>query len=143
MDVGECYATPVLVGERVYMFTRQGDDEVMQALDANSGTQIWRTSYPAPFSYLPAAEQHGPGPKATPTFAGGNLYTLGLGGVVSAFDAATGTELWQIPEPSVVPLYGTAVSPLVDGELVIVHVGGDGQGALTAFDAATGEVRWS
>ena len=143
VDVGEGYATPVLVGGRIYMFTRQGDDEVMRALDADTGGQIWQTSYPAPFSFEPAAEPHGPGPKATPTFADGKLYTLGLGGVVTAFDAATGRQVWQIPAPLVAPLWGTAASPLVDQGLVIVHVGGHDQGALTAFDADTGEVRWA
>jgi outer membrane protein assembly factor BamB len=90
-----------------------------------------------------AAVPHGPGPKSTPTFAGGRLFTLGMSGIVTAVDAATGRQIWQKPAPPVGPLYGTAISPLVDRGLVIVHVGGHDQGALTAFDAATGEVRWS
>lgn len=143
VEVGDGYATPVLVGNRIYMLTRQGDDEVMRALDVDTGRTVWQTSYPAPFSFEPAAEPHGPGPKATPTFADGKLYTLGLGGVVSAFDAATGRQVWQVPEPAVAPLWGTAVSPVVDRGLVIVHVGGHDQGALTAFDADTGAVRWA
>src|SRR5688500_10339336 len=49
VEVGLGYATPILVGNRIYIFTRQGEDEVMQALDAASGKSIWRTSYPAPF----------------------------------------------------------------------------------------------
>ena len=143
VEVGEGYATPVLVGTRVYMFTREGDDEVMRALDAATGEELWRTGYPAPFSFESAAEPHGPGPKATPTFADGRLFTLGLGGVVTAFDAATGEQVWKIPAPPAGPLYGTAASPLVEGDSVIVHVGGHGQGALTAFDVRTGEVRWA
>ena len=143
VEVGEGYATPVLIGDRIYMFTRQGDDEVMRALDANTGRKAWQTSYPAPFAFEPAADPHGPGPKATPTFTDGKLYTLGLGGVVTAFDAATGNQVWQVPAPSVAPLWGTAVSPLVEQGLVIVHVGGHDQGALTAFDADTGKVRWA
>ncbi len=143
VDVGEGYAAPVLVGERVYAFTREGGDEVMRALDADTGAELWRAAYPAPFSFLPAAEPHGPGPKATPTHAGGRLYTLGLGGVVTAFDAETGDAVWRVPEPEIAPWYGTAASPLVDGGAVVVHVGGHDQGALTAFDSETGEVRWA
>jgi len=143
VEVGDGYAAPILVGDRLYVFSRQGDDEVMRALDARTGTEIWRTAYPAPFSFQSAAEPHGPGPKATPTHAGGRLFTLGLGGVVSAFDAATGERLWHVPEPPVAPLYGTAASPVVEGELVIVNVGGQDDGALTAYDIATGAVRWS
>jgi outer membrane protein assembly factor BamB len=54
---------------------------------------------------------HGPGPKATPLFYDGKLYTLGISGIVSAFDAATGKRLWQVPKTSPDPLYGTAMSP--------------------------------
>jgi outer membrane protein assembly factor BamB len=143
VEVGAGYAAPVLVGDRLYVFARQGDDEVMRALDARTGSEIWSTAYPAPFSFQAAAEPHGPGPKATPTYADGRLFTLGLGGVVSAFDATTGDRLWHVPEPETAPLYGTAASPVVEGNLVIVNVGGQDDGALTAYDVATGGVRWS
>ena len=143
VDVGDGHATPVLVGARVYTFSRQGTNEVMQALDAATGKAIWQTRYPAPVTVNPAAQAHGPGPKATPTFASGRLYTLGMGGIVTAFDAASGKQLWQKPAGSTLPLYGTAISPLVDRGLVIVHVGGDKGGALTAFDAGTGDVKWA
>ena len=142
-EVGDGYATPIVVGNRVYMFTRQGADEVMQALDAATGKAVWQTRYPAPVTVNPAAKAHGPGPKSTPTFANGRLYTLGMGGIVTAFDAASGKQLWQKPAAPVQPLYGTAISPLVDRGLVIVHVGGHNQGALTAFDASTGDVKWA
>jgi outer membrane protein assembly factor BamB len=143
VEVGLGYATPVLVGNRVYMYSRRGDNEVLAALDAGSGREIWQSSYAAPFNLTPAAASHGKGPKSTPTFAGGTLYTLGMSGIVTAFDAATGKQLWQKPSPPVAPLYHTAMSPLVDRGLVIVHVGGHNQGALTAFDAKSGNVKWS
>jgi len=143
VQVGDGYATPVLVGDRVYAFTRQGANEVMQALDAASGKTLWQQRYPAPVTVNPAAQAHGPGPKSTPTFAAGRLHTLGMGGIVTAFDAASGKIVWQKPAGSVLPLFGTALSPLVDRGLAIVHVGGHNQGALTAFDAATGAVKWT
>jgi outer membrane protein assembly factor BamB len=143
VDVGEGYATPILIGNRVFTFTRQGANEVMQALDAGTGKAVWQTRYAAPVNVNPAAQAHGPGPKSTPTFANGRLYTLGMGGIVTAFDAGSGKQLWQKPAGTVLPLYGTAMSPLVDRGLVIVHVGGHNQGALTAFDSNTGDVKWS
>jgi len=143
VEVGDGYSTPVLVGPRVYMFSRQGTNEVMQAIDASTGKTIWQTRYPAPVTMNPAAAAHGPGPKATPTFEDGRLFTLGMGGIVTAFDAASGKQLWQKPAGSSLPLYGTAMSPLVDRGLVIVHVGGDNGGALTAFEVATGNVKWA
>jgi outer membrane protein assembly factor BamB len=141
--VGEGHASPVLIGARIYVFTRQGTNEVMQALDAGTGKAIWQTRYPAPVTVNPAAQAHGPGPKSTPTFANGRLYTIGMGGIVTAFDAASGKQLWQKPAGKTLPLYGTSTSPLVERGLVIVHVGGDKQGALTAFDANTGDVKWT
>ena len=144
VDVGLGYATPLLVGDRIYMYTRQGDEEVMLALDAESGDVIWRTGYSVRFRMNPAAtSRHGPGPKSTPAFADGRLFTMGMSGIVTAFDADTGRQLWQKPAPPVQPLYHTAMSPIVDGALVIIHVGGHDDGALTAFEVATGDVRWS
>jgi outer membrane protein assembly factor BamB len=144
IEVGTGYANPLVVGPRLYMFSRQGEDEVMTALDAAKGTVIWRQGYPAPFTMNKATARHGPGPKSVPIFADGRLFSIGMTGVVTARDAATGKALWQKPGSSVVPTFTThAFSPIVDGGAVIFHIGGNNQGALTSFDAATGNVRWS
>ncbi len=143
VDVGTGYAAPITVGDRVYAFSRQGEDEVMRALDAATGKTIWETKYNASYKPNPAATRtHGTGPKSTPTFADGRLFTLGMTGAVTAFDAGSGKLLWQKPGGPVEPLYHTAMSPLVDNGVVIVHVGGHGNGALTAFDARSGDVKW-
>jgi outer membrane protein assembly factor BamB len=142
IDVGLGYATPLVVGQRLYVFTRQGDEEVMTALDATSGKTIWRTAYAAPFAMNSSTSRHGAGPKSTPTFADGRLFSLGMTNIVTAFDAATGKQLWQKPATKAQPAFHTAMSPLVDRDLMIVHVGGPGDAALNAFDVATGAVRW-
>ena len=65
-------------------------------------------------------------------------------GIVTAFDAATGKQLWQKPGSLPLPMFNShAFSPLVDGGLVIFHTGGHMQGALNAFDVNTGAVKWS
>src|SRR5262249_23222958 len=91
----------------------------------------------------PATRVHGEGPKSTPLYYDGKLFTLGIGGIVSAFDAATGKLLWQKPGPPVDPLFGTAMSPAAYRDAVIFHVGGHNQGAVTAFDENTGAVKWA
>jgi outer membrane protein assembly factor BamB len=145
IEVGLGYATPLLVGNRIYMFSRQGENEVMSALDPANGNVIWRTSYAAPFTVMNAAAPHGAGPKSTPIFADGKLYSIGMTGTVTAWDAATGRQLWQKPgSPDNMPRYTThSFSPLVDNGMVIFHVGGHERGALTAYDMNTGAVKWS
>lgn len=143
VDVGLGYATPIVVGNRVYVFSRQGEDEVMSALDAASGKVLWRTAYAAPFEMNSAAKVHGPGPKSTPVFFNGRVYAIGMTGAVTAFDAASGKQLWQKPASMPVPMYTShAFSPIIEGNTVIFHVGGHNKGALTAFDLNTGQVKW-
>jgi outer membrane protein assembly factor BamB len=66
IDVGEGYATPLIVGDVVYAFTRVDGEEGLTALDAATGRQRWRTSYAAPYTPSKPAEKHGASPKATP-----------------------------------------------------------------------------
>lgn len=147
VEVGAGHSAPVVSGGRVYQFSRQGEQETLQALDLATGARVWSQSYPAPYRMNPAASSHGPGPKATPAVADGRVFTFGIAGVLSAFDAASGRVLWRRDfgqeYGATSPLFGSAQSPLVDGARVIVHVGGPGSGALTAFDAATGATAWS
>ena len=143
IEVGLGYATPIVVGNRVYMWARQNDSEIMRALDAANGAEVWRASYDATFTMNGGASPHGPGPKSTPVFSDGKLFAIGMTGIVSAFDAATGRVLWRKPGSNVVPLFTThAFSPLVDRGIVIFHLGGHNEGALTAFDVNTGDVKW-
>jgi outer membrane protein assembly factor BamB len=140
VEVGEGYATPIVVGETVYAFTRHNGRERITALDAATGELRWRTDYPVAYEAYEDAADHGDGPKATPLFHDGKLYTLGISGTISAFDASSGRLVWQKPAPATQPYLGTASSPVADGDLVIIQA--DGYDALTAFEADTGRVRW-
>src|SRR5206468_380496 len=90
---------------------------------------------------------HGKGPKATPVVYKGKVYTFGISGVLSCHDAVTGKVKWRRDftkdYPATSPWFGTAMSPVVDNGVLIAHVGGQDKGALTAFDAETGDVKWS
>jgi outer membrane protein assembly factor BamB len=141
VDIGEGYATPIVVGNVVYAFTRRNGNEVMTALDADTGKERWRTDYPAPYMPSSPAAAHGAGPKATPAFRDGKLFTLGISGIVAAFDAGSGKLVWRTAAPSEHPFFSAASSPIADTGVVIVHPGN--YGPLTAFDANTGEVKWT
>jgi outer membrane protein assembly factor BamB len=147
VTVGVGHASPVVVGNKIYIFARQGEEETLLSLDAATGKEIWKSSQPISYTMHPAATGHGKGPKSTPVVSNGSVFTLGISGVLSAHDARTGKLKWrhefskQYPITS--PLFGTAMSPIVDRGLLIAHVGGHDKGALTAFDVETGAVKWT
>jgi hypothetical protein len=140
--VGAGHASPVIAGTRIIVHTRQDNREVLTAFDLASGKQLWQDGVDAPYTMNKAAAGHGPGPKSTPAIAGGRVFALGVSGIFSAHDLATGKLLWRKPAPPVPQEYGTSNSPIVDGTTVIAFLGGQKGGALTAMDAATGTVKW-
>lgn len=146
VTVGEGHASPLAIGDSAYVFARQGENEVIRRLDLATGRERWRNQYPAPYEMDPAARGHGKGPKSTPAYHNGKLYTFGISGILSCLDAETGRVLWRHDFSkqyrSAAPQFGTAMSPLVENGMVIAHVGGPDGGALTAFDARTGRARW-
>jgi outer membrane protein assembly factor BamB len=141
VEVGEGYATPIVIGDTVYVVTRRAGREGVTSLDVTTGRERWRSDYPAPYTPSKPAEAHGAGPKATPVFHEGRVFTLGISGILTAFDAKSGKQLWQSAAPKEAPFYGAAVSPLASRDLVIVHPGD--YGPLTAFDTRTGTVKWT
>ncbi len=146
VTVGAGYSSPVVSGGTVYVLSRVEEREVVSAFDIATGKLVWQDAYNAPYTVNPAAARHGPGPKSTPVIAGGRLYTFGITEILSCYDLAKGKALWRKTftgqYPATSPIYGTAASPIVDHGLVIVHVGTAKQGALTAFDATTGDMKW-
>lgn len=144
VEVGTGYASPIVVGDRVYVFSRRGENEGMSAHDLATGKELWRAGYDAPFKMHSAAVPHNQGPKSTPIFVNGRLLSIGMTGIVTSWDATTGKQVWQKPAGDIVPLYTShAFSPMVDGNNVIFHMGGHERGALTAFDLNTGTIRWT
>ena len=146
IEVGLGHASPIVVGDRVWLFAREGGDEVLASYELATGRAASLAGYPAPYGMNSAAREHGPGPKSTPVSAEGMVVTLGISGILSGHSAADGSRSWQRRFDDVFrstsPTYGTAVSPLVEDGRVVAHVGGSGDGALGAFDLATGETIW-
>jgi len=139
--VGSGDATPALVGDKLYVFTRQGEEEVILCLNVADGKQLWQNKYAAKPVTGPAAKQH-PGPRSSPTVADGKVVTLGASGVVSCVDAATGKTLWRNEEYQGVPRFFTATSPIVVDGMAILQLGAPGEGTTVAFDLASGKAKW-
>ena len=148
--VGDGVATPALVGDRFYVFSREGSKEVIRALDANTGKDVWKDGYDAQPATGPASPF--PGPRSSPTVADGKVIALGARGTLSCLDAATGKVVWRKDDPfkTAWPPFFTSASPLVVDGLVILPVGGKArgqmggtdEGAVVAFDLATGAEKW-
>ena len=146
-SVGEGYSSPVVANGRVYVHSRKDPEEIVTAFDLTTGKPVWTARYQSAVNKNKYAAAMSKGPFSTPLVAGGRLFTLGTTAVLTAFDAATGAVKWRkdwSKEIDMSKLFtGTSMSPLIDGGLLIVHIGDDGGGAFRALDPATGAEKWS
>jgi outer membrane protein assembly factor BamB len=139
--VGAGDATPALVDERVYAFGRLDDAEVIFGLRALDGRELWRHAAPA-VRVTGAAAKYG-GPRSSLAVAEGKVIALGVGGVLTCLESATGALVWRHEAlADRVPRFFTAGSPLVAEGLCVVHLGGQDEGLLVALDMASGRVEW-
>ena len=142
-QVGQGFAGPAVVGNRVILFHRVGNEEVLESLDAANGNSTWRYAYPTRYRDDFGFDE---GPRAVPVITDGVIYTFGAEGQLHAVDLAKGTRLWSedtmkrfgVPKA----FFGAGGSPLVEGGRVIANVGGDKAG-IVAFEAKTGKVLWT
>jgi outer membrane protein assembly factor BamB len=141
--VGEGHSAPVVAHGRVFLHSKvqDKDEEEVSARDARTGDLIWRSTYPrGAFSSI-----FGNGPRATPAVSKDHLYTFGVTGVLTCFEAATGKRIWQIDTlkkfqaPAL--FFGASCSPLVEENRVFVNVGAKGA-SIVGFDAASGDIIW-
>ena len=141
--IAEGYAGPAVAEGRVYVTDRQHEkqNERVLCLDAASGKVLWIHEYHTPrysISY-PA------GPRSTPEIHDGRVYTIGAMGQMFCFDAKTGAVLWSkdfVKDFNTkLPIWGMAASPLVDGDQLILLVGGE-NALVVSLDKATGRERW-
>jgi outer membrane protein assembly factor BamB len=142
-SVGEGHSSPVVAGGKVFIHSKvkDKDEEEVVAYDAVKGEEAWRAKYDrGNFKAL-----FGNGPRATPAVAGGKVYTLGITGFLTCFDAAKGEQVWQLDtlkEFNAKNLYfGVSGSPLVDDRAVYVMAGGKGAG-IVALNKDKGDVLW-
>jgi outer membrane protein assembly factor BamB len=139
VSVGLGDASPVLVGDKIYVFTRQGGDETTLCLNAADGKEIWHDKYAAP--EVRGAPGAHPGTRSTPAVAEGKVCTLGVGGTVSCLDAEKGTVVWR-KDSKVHPRFFTSSSPIIVDGKCIVQVGTEGDGAIAAYDLTSGDEKW-
>ncbi|HEX6900516.1 MAG TPA: PQQ-binding-like beta-propeller repeat protein [Thermoanaerobaculia bacterium] len=140
--IGEGYSTFSVAAGRLYTMDSDAKTEYVLALDAATGNEIWRVPIGDKL-----VDPMGNGPRGTPTVDGGTIYALGSLGRLLALKAADGAKLWEVELTQAFgakrPTWGYSGSPLVDGDLLILEVGGTEKRAIVAFEKATGKVRWA
>src|SRR5262245_42129061 len=124
-SVGEGFAGPVVAADRLILFHRVMNEEVVEALDVKTGNGIWRYAYPTTYRDDFGFDE---GPRAVPVVASGRVYTFGAEGQLHALDAATGQRIWSVDTASRFSVrkgfFGAAGSPLVEDGRVIANIGG-------------------
>ena len=142
-EVGEGFAGPAVAKGKLVLFHRVEDHDAVDCVDAITGKLIWRFRYPTDYRDGFGFDN---GPRAVPAIADGRVYTFGAQGLLHCLDFKTGKKLWAVDTRaeyrSDKGFFGSAASPLVEGDHVVLNVGGrDGHG-IVAFDRKTGKLAW-
>jgi outer membrane protein assembly factor BamB len=143
--IGGGYAGFVVQGSVAVTIEQRRDQEAVVCYDTATGTEIWAYSYPADFQET----MGGPGPRATPTIAGDEVYSLGAAGDLVCLDLKTGKKKWAVNvlANNANIMWAMSGSPLIYENMVIVNPGAQtsaAQGkALCAFNRANGELIWA
>jgi outer membrane protein assembly factor BamB len=157
IPVGEGVATPALVGDKLFVFTWEGDKEkakektkekgkggemgmeVLRCLEAESGKELWKYDYKA--ARASGAASGFAGARSSPTVSGGKVVTLGVQGMLSCVNASSGEKIWSKETPGH-PRFFTSSSPIVVDGLCIAQFGGEDSGGIAAYDLEKGDEKW-
>lgn len=146
-EVSGGYSGPTVADGRVYVTDRVTDPEQRERVlcfDADSGAPVWQHAYDCAYNRV----GYEAGPRACVSIEEGRAYSVGTMGHLFCLDAATGEVLWRHDLDAEYKLrfdgawWGVSASPLVEGDLVIVQVGGEKDSAIVAFDKRSGQERW-
>ncbi len=156
--IGTSYGTPTIAGGKVFVFARYGDMARLTCLDSNNGNELWFYEYPTDYEDMYGYNN---GPRCYPVVDGDRVYIFGAEGELHCVNTIDGKQIWRVDTASrfnvIQNFFGVASAPAVEGELLIVHVGGSPKGTpkdiwesngnpkpngsgIVAFNKHTGEV---
>ena len=141
--VGPGWSSFVVAGDWLFTQEQRGVNECVVCYNAKDGKEVWAQQIESRFE----DPLGGPGPRATPTLAGGKLFTMGGQGWLQCLNPVDGSVVWKTDVREVAfadaPMWGFSSSPLVVGNLVVVHTGGAGDKGVCAFNIESGDLVWS
>ncbi|MEK7678190.1 MAG: PQQ-binding-like beta-propeller repeat protein [Verrucomicrobiota bacterium] len=141
--VGTGYSAPSVRGERLVLHHRLGDEEVVECFAATTGKSFWQYRYRSQF-----IDPYGynNGPRGTPLLTADRCYTFGAEGKLLCLDLKNGQLIWQrdTDKDWEVPpaFFGVGSTPILEGDLLLVMVGGQPNSGMVAVDAKTGKTVW-
>ena len=141
--IGPGWSSFAVAGQWLFTQEQRGGRECVVCYNGDDGREVWEQSLESRFD----DPLGGPGPRATPTLDGGFLYAMGAQGWLTKLDARSGELQWKQDLREAAgrqpPMWGFSSSPLVIDGVVVVHAAGAGDKGVIAFDAESGEKRWS
>lgn len=144
--VGTGYSAPSVIGNRLVVFHRpRGDEDIIDCLRADNGEPLWQFKYATEYEDRYAYNN---GPRCTPLLTKNRVFTFNSEGKLFCLDLVTGKQVWgrdcskdfQIPDDE--NFFGVGCTPILEGNLLIVLVGGQPNSGVVAFDATTGNTIW-
>ncbi|MCA9050670.1 MAG: PQQ-binding-like beta-propeller repeat protein [Planctomycetaceae bacterium] len=142
-EIGTGYGAPSILGDRLVVHHREGDTEIVSCRSVTNGSEVWQYSYPSAFS---DPYGYNNGPRCSPVLSGDRCYTLGAEGMLACVNLSDGSLIWKhaLSEEFDLPdwFFGMGCSPVLDGERLIVLVGGQNNSGVVAFDKNDGRVLW-
>ena len=141
--LGEGFAGPVCAMKKVLIFQRIEDQEVLSCLDERSGKSIWECKHPTHYRDDFGFDE---GPRATPAIQADRVYTLGAEGMIECVDFRDGHSVWKLDSRKEFGAgkgyFGMACSPLIEGENVLLNIGGENGAGIIALDRKNGKLKW-
>lgn len=140
--LGSGYSGMAVADGVIVTAAREGDVDLLWALDAETGAERWRIDLGPTYAGHDGSHD---GPIATPLIADGRAFMVSARGRLVAAELESGAVAWSrelaADFESEGPFYGWASSPRVVGDLVVLWAGGD-KGHVAAFDRRDGSLVW-
>ena len=141
--IGKGYSSPSIRGDRLVVHHRQRNNEVIECVRADDGSPIWKHEYDTDY-----IDRYGynNGPRCSPLLTRNRCYTYGVQGRLVCLDLKSGGVVWErdtakewnVPDH----FFGAGCTPILEGGLLIVLVGGQPNSGVVALDPETGRTKW-